>query len=400
MFLDGFGECSSVGGGGGGKPRPPRSGFASYCFLIGLVLVASCVVSEASAQLGVINLSLNPSSVAENSGSTTVTVTATIAPGSNRFFVPLNVTVTVAGGTATAGTDFDTIDDFTVTIPRLGRVGTASFNLVVTDNTIAGGDKTVTFSGSSAAATEFTFNSATLTIIDNEVAPTGITLALSPASVTEGSGTTSVAVTASLFPADSTPLATATEVTVTVAGDTAIEGTDFTAVSAITVTILANMASGMATFDLVVTDDTMGEEDKTLTVSGMATGLLIPDATLTITDDDATGIALSLDPTSVSEGSGTTTVMVTASLLPEGSMVATATAVSVTVAGGTATAAGTDFADVAGFTVTIPANMASGMATFDLVVTDDMLSEGDEDPDGFRYGDRAYRCVGDADDHR
>ena len=344
---------------------------------------ATLTITDNDGPPTAIALSLNPTSVLENSGTTSVAVTAAFSGSSATLSTATDVTVSVAAGTATAaGTDFADVTDFMVTIPANMASGTASFDLVVTDDTLAEGPENVTVSGSTAAVGFTAIPDATLTITDNEMAPTGITLALSSASVTEGSGTTTVTVTAA-FSGSSATLANATAVAVTVAGGTATgAGTDFADVTGFTVTILANMASGTATFDLVVTDDTMGEGDETLVVSGTASGFAIPDATLTITDDDPTGITLSLDPASVSEDSGTTTVAVTASLFPEGSLVATATAVAVTVAGGTAagaaTGAGTDFADITGFTVTIPASMASGMATFDLVVTDDMLSEGDE----------------------
>ena len=61
-----------------------------------------------------------------------------------------------------------------------------------------------------------------------------------------------------------------TRVTVSVADGTAIAGEDFTAVPAFTVTIPAGEISDTATFDWVVTGDTVAEEDETLTVSGTA----------------------------------------------------------------------------------------------------------------------------------
>ena len=96
---------------------------------------------------------------------------------------------------------------------------------------------------------------------------------------------------------------------------------------------------------------------------------------MTIIDDEveSTSIALSVNPSSVSEGAGTTSVTVTGTLngLPRDKE----TEVNVSVAGVTPTAEGTDFATVDAFTLTIPANSKSGTATFDLTPTDDSIHQ-------------------------
>ena len=83
---------------------------------------------------------------------------------------------------------------------------------------------------------------ATLTITDDDPAPTAVTLSLSPNVV--GENATMVTVTASL---NNSPLPTATAVTVSVTGGTAVSGTDYPPVSAFTVTIQAGQTSGTAT---------------------------------------------------------------------------------------------------------------------------------------------------------
>ena len=175
---------------------------------------------------------------------------------------------------------------------------------------------------------------------------------------------------------------TPTMVNVSVAGGTAIAGTDYETINDFTITIPAGMSAGADSFDLVVIGDTVAEGNETVTFSGTAAGFTINNVgtVVTIADDDTapTGIALSLNPTSVTENSGTTPVAVTAAFSGSSSTLTTATEVTVSVAGGTATGAGTDFADVTDFTLTIPATMTSGTASFDLVVTDDTLVEGDE----------------------
>ena len=329
----------------------------------------------------ILSVDLDPASVDENSGSTPVMVTAAFPAGSATLTVATVVTVSVAADTAEAA-DFTAVGNVTVTIAIGATSGTGSFTLTVTDDTLVEGDETLSVSGTTTASGFTSIVSTSLTITDNDVAPTGITLSLNAASVSvaESSGTTVVTVTAE-FTGSSSTLTSATEVTVSVAGNTATAGTDFTAVGNVTVTIAIGATSGTATFNLVVTDDTLTEGDETLSVSGTTTApgfTAIASIPLTITDDDTApaAIALSLNTTSVIESSGTTTVTVTAAFSGSSSTVATATRVTVSVGAGTAEVA--DFTAVGNVTVTIPANMTSGTATFNLAVTEDTLVEGPE----------------------
>ena len=100
-------------------------------------------------------------------------------------------------------------------------------------------------------------------------------------------------------------------------------------------------------------------------------------AEVRVFDNDvvSTGVALSVSPMVVAEDAGATPVTVTAKLngLPRDED----TAVAVTVTGGGASA-GDDFAEVSGFTVTIPAGAGSGSASFNLTPVDDRFVEGAE----------------------
>ncbi|MCY4482332.1 MAG: hypothetical protein OXC12_05590, partial [Spirochaetaceae bacterium] len=141
----------------------------------------------------------------------------------------------------------------------------------------------------------------TVTVTDTDTASTGITLAVAPGSVGESGAATSVTVTGTL--SDAAEL-TDTTVTVTVgaSNDGAIEGTDYGTVADLTLTIAAGATSGTATFTLTPTGDEVDEEDETVTVGGAADGFTVTAATVTITDDDTRGIALSPATLSVTEG--------------------------------------------------------------------------------------------------
>ena len=236
-------------------------------------------------------LSLNPFTVSEGAGGTTVTVTGTLDRAARP--TATSVTVSVGNGTAIAGTDFTTVSSFALTIPANVRIGSQTFTLTPTDDVVAEGAETLTVSGTTAA-TGLTVDSATLTITDNDTAPTRVTLSANPDSVSEGAGRTTVTVTGAL---NGAALPTATSVTVSLGNGTATAGTDFTAVSSFTLTIPARATTGSQTFTLTPTDDEVAEGAETLTVSGTTTGLSVDSATLTINDNDtaSTKVTLSLN---------------------------------------------------------------------------------------------------------
>ena len=189
--------------------------------------------------------------------------------------------------------------------------------------------------------------------------------------MSEADGATTVTVTATL------PSAAVANVqsTVSVGGGTATPGTDYAAVSDVTITIAKNATSGTGTFTLTPTQDTLAEGDETITIAGPA-GISTP-ATLTLTDDDtAPAVALSASPSSVTENGGAQTVTVTAT-----SAAAAAKARTVLVAVGnrqdTATA-GTDYTAVPAFNITIPANATTATGTFRLMPTNDASVENSE----------------------
>ena len=319
-----------------------------------------------------ITLTVNDDSVSEGDGATTITVTATV-DGTTRFAAATTVTVSVAGsGTATA-VDFAAVSDFNISIAAEAASGTETFTLTPTNDVVDETDETVTVSGSSGS---LTVNSATITLTDDDAAPTSITLTVNDDSVGEGDGATTITVTATVD--GTTRFAAATTVTVSVAGSGTATAVDFGAVADFDVTIAAGAASANDTFTLTPTDDVVDETNETVTVSGESGSLTVNSATITLTDDDAapTSITLTVNDDSVAEDDGATTITVTATV--DGTTrFAAATTVTVSVAGsGTATAV--DFASVSDFDVTIAAEAASADDTFTLTPADDALDEADE----------------------
>ena len=346
--------------------------------LHGVAPVKVQVTDDESASTEVA-LSVNPMTVSEGAGGTTVTVRAALNGAPRLGSTPVKVAVGRTRDSATEGTDYETVDDLTVTIPEGLTSATERFTLTPTDDDVVESDKTVTVSGTTTASGITTVNPATLTITDDDVPPDTIELKVSPASVAENAGETDIMVTAA-FPQGSTTLSTPTVVNVTLAAATA-QTADFTPVQPFNVTIPASARSGTATFQFTPNDDTSMEGSETVTVSGTTTTSGIttvnPD-TLTIIDNDAPPdtIELSVNPARVAENAGATGIMVTAAFPLGSATLSTPTVVNVTLAAATAQTA--DFTPVQPFNVTIPASADSGAATFQFTPNDDTSMEGSE----------------------
>ena len=298
--------------------------------------------------------------MSEGAGTTSVTVTGTLN-GLPRD-TETEVNVSVAGVTATAGTDFATVDAFTLTIPANNRSGTATFDLTPTNDTSEEDTETISVSGTNDDG--LTVSAATLDITDND-APQ-YTLTVNPTAIDEADGTTTVTASTggTTFLEDQTIALSF--------GGTATKGTDYS-VDAESLTLTAGRASVSTT--VRTADDVTTEPNETIEITATLDGAQFGDTkTVTITDDETASvqITLSLAPTDVAEDAGATDVTVTGRL--DGGALTTATGVTVSVAGGTATA-GTDFAAVDAFTLTIAANETSGEATFRFTPTDDTTEE-------------------------
>ena len=316
-----------------------------------------------------ITLTADPARVPEDAGPTTVTVTA--STDGDTFADDRTVTVTIGadGDPAVAGTDYEPVSGFTITIAAGRTSASNTFTLTPSDDTIIEGDEPLTVAGSSPG---LVVHGTVVTIVDDD--HTEITLTADPARVPEDAGATSVTVTAST---DGDTFADDRTVTVTIgaAGDPAVAGSDYEPVSGFTITIAAGRTSASNTFTLTPSDDTIIEGDETLTVAGSSPGLVVHGTVVTIVDDDHTEITLTADPARVPEDAAPTSVTVTAST--DGDTFADDRTVTVTI-GADAAVAGTDYATVSGFTITIAAGQTSGSETFTLTPSDDTIVEGDE----------------------
>ena len=120
-------------------------------------------------------------------------------------------------------------------------------------------------------------------IVDTSEA-TAVRLALNPVWVWEDAGATKVAVTVSL---NGVGLSQATDVTVAQTGGDAVSGTDYAAITPLTITIPAGSTSAVDTLSFTPTDDSVAEgSGETVVLTATVSGLTSGSATLTIADND------------------------------------------------------------------------------------------------------------------
>ena len=252
-----------------------------------------------------VTLALAPASISEDEGETTVTATLS-GPSSEA----VAVTVTATPVSPAVAADF-TLTGTTLTIAAGDTESTREVKIEAEDNDLDAPEKRVqiggTVTGGNGAAAPAPL---TLTITDDEDTPT-LTLALDPASIPENGGETTVtALLDGLSSADVVVTVSATAVEPAVANDFRLSVNR-------ELTIRAGQLASTGTVTISARDNDVDTPDKTIEVTASATGgngVAAPTApTLTITDDDGTpALTLKLDPTSIGENGGRSTV--TASL--------------------------------------------------------------------------------------
>ena len=238
-------------------------------------------------------LSIGDASAAEgDSGSTTMTFTVMLNPVA---VSPVTVDWATADGTARAGTDY-TAGNGRLTFGAGEDRKTVS--VTVTGDDVDEPNETLTVTLSSASGAAISDGTATGTITDDDGTPT-VTLVLTPASIDENGGTSTV--TARL----DHPSSEATTVTVSVAPDSPAVAGDYR-LSGSQLTIAAGSTTSTGTVTVTSVDNAVDAPHKTVTVSGTATnaqGVTDPDAvTLTITDDEVAVVTVAAETETVPEG--------------------------------------------------------------------------------------------------
>ena len=125
-------------------------------------------VTEDDAASSRVTLTVNPESVDESAGETSVTVTGTFDEAPRTFATIVTVSVGATGDTAFEGTDYSTVDDFTLTIAANETSGIATFMLTPVDDPVDEEQETITVSGTTR---DLTVDAAALTIVNDDPLP-------------------------------------------------------------------------------------------------------------------------------------------------------------------------------------------------------------------------------------
>ena len=216
------------------------------------------------------------------------------------------VTVTVSSGDAALATVSPSSLTFTPTNWETARTVTVRAE---SDVNASDGSTQVTHvvSGADYGANGVTAAPVTVSVSDDDTASSRVTLSVAPGVVGEGGGGQSVVVTAQL---NASPFAQATPVSVSVSAGTAVAGDYMASPASLMIVIQPDASSASGTFTLTPMDDDVDENDETVSVTGMASGLMVLPTTVTIVDDDTRGVSVSPTALPVDEGrSGEYTVM-------------------------------------------------------------------------------------------
>ena len=264
-----------------------------------------------------VTLELSPASITENGGSTNVTASL------NRVSSQMTmVRVSAAAVSPAVSGDFMLSSNKTLMIMAGQTASTETVTITAKNNDADTPNKTVRVSGSASNSLGVMGPAdVNLTITDDDSAPT-VMLELSPESISENRGSTTVRAKLNRVSSETTT------VTVSAMADTPAVSGDFTLSVNKTLTITAGRTTSTETVTIRANNNDVDTPNKTVTVSGSASnsqGVTDPDdVTLTITDEDtAPTVTLELSPASISENGGSTTV--TAKLNRESSETTTVT---------------------------------------------------------------------------
>ncbi|MFN0054119.1 MAG: Calx-beta domain-containing protein, partial [Planctomycetales bacterium] len=300
-----------------------------------------------------VTLSVDPTSMPEASGS--VTITATLSA-----LLASDATITLAfSGTAIAGTDYYA-SATQIVIPAGSLTGTATLT-ASQDPLFEGNETAIVDIASVTNAVEDGVQQVTVTIVDDDAAPT-VTLGINPIQVAETGGQSTVTATLSAI--------SGLDTTVLLAfSGTAVLDTDYS-MSATQIVIPAGSLSQTATLSAKSDSSDEPNESAVIDIASVTNGTEngVQQVTATIIDDDEPSITVTLsrNPATLAEAAGQSTVTATLSAVS-----GLETTVFLIFSG--SAQAGTDYSASA-TQIVIPAGNLTGTVT--LTASQDALFEG------------------------
>lgn len=334
-----------------------------------LVTKSSTIILENDdAEPTGIILSTQPASISESDGATKITIGAMVQGGTT-YTIEQVITITAQGSGEADAVDFASIMDFEITIPAQSSEGSTVIELTPENDIDDEQDEIITFRSANPLVTQ----NGTLTIIDDDLTPTGITASLNPMAVTEDAGQTEVSLTVRLtgntrYGTDKT---------------LALEGirsgmqnvVGFSLTLPPVLKLPASQESSSITFLVEPVNNLFDEQNETLTINVSGEGLS-SSAELSIIDDDAEpgAFELTITPETIVEGDGPTTVNVTATITGA-TLYATMQTLDLSVDEPATGAVG--FERIPSLQIEVPAAAKSGSSSFILTPLENTIPEAD-----------------------
>ena len=242
-------------------------------------------------------LEATPSSIREDAGTTQVELKVTLAAArATDEAVTFTIVAPSEGKQAVRDVDYTASLGAIVSIPAGATIGRAYLTLTPINNaavdTLRAIGVQATFTSGAALMTD-------IRIVDDETPSTAISLSASPNTIVEGSGTTEVTVTATL---NGKALDAAATVVVAIdPSSTATRDVDYAALFNPVITIPAGMQSGSTQFAIRTIADDLAEDDETIKLIGLISGLTGGEAEITVSDPAVTTPEPPVDPPSDSD---------------------------------------------------------------------------------------------------
>ncbi len=318
-----------------------------------------------------IALAVSPTTVGEGDGATAVTVSATVLGGGATYTTDQVLPITVEGSGQPDVVEFVPVVGFDLVVPAGATTDSSTFDLEPVDDTVLRSDEVVTVSTTNPVAD----NASTITIVDNDEAPHGISLAASPMTIGENDGLTTVTVTANVQGGGAYNVPQV--LTIDVDGSGITPAVDFADVSEFDLVVPIGTFTGTASFSVNPENDRVDELNEVIRISSAAPAV-VDTAYVTLEDDDAApiGVRLSVHPATVDEGQGPTPI--TATMSVSGQTTYATDLGLVVMATGSGNTSTVDFVPVSDFTVTVAAEAIEGSKEFTLIPVNDEEGESDE----------------------
>ena len=316
-------------------------------------------------------LSVDIDRVAESARDTLVTVALTLGEGFT-FDEIRTFEVAVRGTGNDAAVDFTPVQPFTLTLLSNVSSAQSTFVLRPENDLVDEADETLTLS---AVSSPLPVTPATITLVDDDAAPTGISLSVDNPDIAEGDPPTEITVTARIE--GGTTYARAVTINLDLGG-TATEGRDgdFTVSGVLAVTVSAGQGSAATALTFMPVDDSRDELDETIDITGTTPGgLPVTPTSVALLDNDQSLLTLRAEPSRIQEGGGPATVMLTVSVR-SGTPYDEDLDISLEFAGTASPIA--DYTLGGPLTFTLPAGQVTASTSLTVTPIDDSLDEPEE----------------------